>query len=53
MPSKMRGEIYHLGFSNMESVYCSECHKVLLLADPDFLLKNGANFPSLLLDDKG
>ena len=31
------GEIYHLGFSDMDALYCSSCPKVLLLRDRSLL----------------
>lgn len=47
------GEIYHLGFSNIEAVYCSSCPNVLLIEDQDFFSNNGVDFPNLVAGDKG
>jgi len=30
---EVQGEIFHLGFSDMDALYCSKCPKVLLLKD--------------------
>lgn len=35
------GEIHHLGFSNMDALYCSACPKVLLLKNHDLLVQFG------------
>jgi hypothetical protein len=42
--------IHHLGFSDMDAVYCSMCPKVLLLDDRP---KNDTQFPNLVAGDEG
>ncbi|MCJ8169300.1 hypothetical protein [Atopomonas sediminilitoris] len=51
--SEVSGELYHLGFSDMEAVYCERCPNVLLIKDPDFYSKIGVAFPNLMAGDKG
>ena len=51
--SEVEGELYHLGFSDMESVYCSSCPNVLLIKDRDFFERNGVEIPRLLAGDSG
>ena len=41
------GEIYHLGFSDMQALYCSSCPKVLLLKDFSLLERNNIKWPNL------
>jgi len=41
------GELYHLGFSNMQALYCSNCPSVLLLKHWDILERHGIVWPSL------
>uniref|UniRef100_UPI001E5733D3 hypothetical protein n=1 Tax=Marinimicrobium alkaliphilum TaxID=2202654 RepID=UPI001E5733D3 len=50
---KSEGELYHLGFSDMDCMYCDSCPRVLLLKDRDFLKKKGIVWPSLLPGDEG
>lgn len=40
---KVHGELYHLGFSDMEALYCSACPSVLLLKDPQLLEVRGVS----------
>lgn len=47
------GEIYHLGFSDMDAIYCERCPNVLLIKDRTFYEKNGISFPNLVPGDKG
>ena len=49
----IKGELYHLGFSDMEAVYCDSCPNVLLLKDREYLARNGVQFPYLQAGDKG
>ncbi len=49
----IEGEIYHLGFSDMEALYCWDCPNVLLIKDRDFFSGNGIVFPNLMAGDKG
>ncbi|HDY99556.1 MAG TPA: hypothetical protein ENH72_13850 [Pseudomonas sabulinigri] len=50
---EVKGELYHLGFSDMDAVYCWDCPNVLLIKDHDFFEKNGITFPHLMPGDKG
>ena len=47
------GEIYHLGFSNMEALYCSSCPKVLLLSDFELIENRNIIWPHLKANDEG
>ena len=47
------GELYHLGFSNLEAIYCDSCPNVLLLRLPGFYSDNGIEMPSLQAGDEG
>lgn len=47
------GEIYHLGFSDMDCMYCDSCPRVLLLKDRKLLEENNIVMPSLKPGDKG
>lgn len=47
------GEIYHLGFSNMEALYCSSCPRVLLLKTPGLLERFHLTYPPLNADKPG
>ena len=40
-------EMYHLGFSEMQALYCSSCSKVLLLHDFTLFERNGIHCPPL------
>ena len=51
--SEIAGEIYHLGFSNMEAIYCTNCPNVLLIKDLNFYNKNGIKILNLKAGDKG
>ena len=44
---KIKGEIYHPGFSNMEALYCSARPMVLLRSDFQLLETNGIKRPIL------
>lgn len=44
--NELTGEVYHLGFSDLQALYCSTCPRVLLLHDHDFIAGNGITFPS-------
>jgi hypothetical protein len=44
--AKVHGEIFHLGFSDMDALYCSSCPKVLLLRDWQLLSERGITRPS-------
>jgi hypothetical protein len=48
-----KGEIYHLGFSDMDCMYCDSCPSVLLLKDGNILKDNGIVWPNLQPSDKG
>ena len=41
------GELYHLGFSDMQALYCSKCPRVLLLKHRRILERNGISWPDL------
>lgn len=41
-----KGEIYHLGFSNMDCMYCDSCPRVLLLNDRNLLKSKGIVLPN-------
>jgi hypothetical protein len=47
------GEVYHLGFSQMDALYCSTCPRVLLLKDRSLLERRGISFPSLDISSAG
>lgn len=47
------GEIYHLGFSDMEALYCSSCPKVLLMKDHNLLESVGIKWLNLEPGDAG
>lgn len=51
--SKITGELYHQGFSDMTAVYCDYCPIVLLIKDQNFYEENGIEFPDLMPGDKG
>lgn len=50
---QISGEIYHLGFSDMEAVYCERCPNVLLIKDHQFYSRNGIEIPFLVAGEKG
>ncbi len=43
--AEVEGVTYHLGFSNMDALYCSSCPRVLLLKDWNLLAENGITRP--------
>lgn len=45
--AEVEGEIYHLGFSNMDCMYCDSCPRVLLLKDHNLAEINGIRWPRL------
>ena len=47
------GELYHLGFSDMDCMYCDSCPNVLLLTDPEILERNEIQWPHLQPGDDG
>ncbi|WP_139351688.1 hypothetical protein [Rhodanobacter sp. C06] len=51
--AEVHGEIYHLGFCDMQALYCSSCPKVLLLKDRELLPSNGISWPNLTAADPG
>ena len=51
--SEVNGQLYHLGFSDMQALYCSSCPSVLLLKDPDLLVRHGIAWPNLAPHDLG
>lgn len=40
--SEVQGELYHLGFSDMDCMYCDSCPRVLLLKE--YNLQRGTEF---------
>lgn len=51
--TSVEGELYHVGFSDMEALYCERCPNVLLIKDQNFYKKIGVEFPNLVAGDKG
>lgn len=51
--TEIHGELYHLGFSNMDCMYCDSCPSVLLLKDHQLATKNGIKWPNLQPGDSG
>ena len=51
--AEVHGQIYHLGFSNMQALYCSACPNVLLLKDPELPMRRGIRWPNLAPHDPG
>lgn len=51
--TEAHGELYHLGFSDMECMYCDSCPRVLLLKEPGFYERHGIKWPNLQAGDKG
>ena len=51
--TEVQGELYHLGFSDMEALYCERCPNVLLIKDPDFYRRIGVSPPNLSAGDEG
>lgn len=47
------GELYHLGFSDMDCMYCDSCPRVLLLKDRRLAELNGIHWPNLQAGDAG
>lgn len=47
------GELYHLGFSDMDCLYCDSCPKVLLLKEPRLAEKHGIIWLNLQPGDPG
>lgn len=50
---EITGELYHMGFSNIDAIYCTSCPNVLLIKDRNFYDKNNIEFPHLVAGDKG
>jgi hypothetical protein len=50
---EISGEIYHLGISDMDALYCSSCPRVLLLKDRRLLEHFGIKWPDLQAHDPG
>jgi hypothetical protein len=44
---RILGEIFHLGFSDMDALYCSSCPSVLLLKDGRILERHGITWPDV------
>ena len=51
--AKIHGEIFHLGFSEMQALYCSDCPRVLLLKDQGILERAAISWPNLHAGDTG
>ena len=51
--SAVTGELYHLGFSGMDCMYCDSCPKVLLLKDPAQSSSLFRDWPHLVAGDAG
>lgn len=51
--AQIEGNMIHLGFSDMQALYCSSCPCVLLLKDWTLLEKHGISWPHLQAGDKG
>jgi len=51
--TEVHGDLYHLGFSDMECMYCDSCPRVMLLKDPSFYDRHGIRWPNLRAGDKG
>lgn len=49
----VEGELYHLGFSDMDCMYCDSCPRVLLLKDRTLAGRIGVNWPHLRAGDQG
>lgn len=47
------GELYHLGFSDMDCMYCDSCPRVLLLKDHSLAERYGIKWPHLQPGDIG
>lgn len=51
--TEVQGELYHLGFSDMDCMYCDSCPSVLLLKEQMLATKNGIEWPNLQPGDLG
>ena len=51
--ANVEGELYHLGFSDMDCMYCDSCPRVLLLKDYTLAERHGINWPQLQPGDPG
>lgn len=51
--AQVQGELYHLGFSDMDSMYCDSCPRVLLLKDHTLAERHGIKWPQLQAGDPG
>lgn len=51
--AQVEGELYHLGFSDMDCMYCDSCPRVLLLKDHTLAKRNGILWPHLQPGDAG
>lgn len=51
--AEIHGQLYHLGFSEMDCMYCDSCPRVLLLKEYDLAQKHGINWPNLQPGDQG
>jgi len=49
----VQGELYHLGFSDMDCMYCDSCPRALLLKDHTLAQRCGIEWPNLQPGDKG
>lgn len=49
----IKGELYHLGFSDMDCMYCDSCPRVLLLKDHTLAERHGIKRPNLQPGDPG
>ena len=51
--TEIQGELYHLGFSDMDCMYCDSCPRVLLLKDHTLAERHGIKWPNLQAGDPG
>lgn len=51
--ARIEGELYHLGFSDMDCMYCDSCPRVLLLKDYTLAERHGIKWPQLQPGDPG
>jgi len=51
--TKISGELVHLGFSDMDAIYCNRCPNVLFIKDWKFFDRIGVSVPDLTAGDKG
>ena len=51
--SEISGELIHLGFSNIDVIYCNQCPNVLIIKDQGFYENNEIELPRLSAGEKG